>query len=134
MKTDTILLGTALVLFFTWLFFTSAYAHDQWADGSKIPDWVKASCCGPADAHHLRPEQVHDMGDYYQIDGMMHTIPKTYGPQHYPNGAILASQDGDYWVFYKDEAAHRACGHESNTCYDEPASESTYCFFVPMEF
>ena len=36
-----------------------APAHDYWIDGKKIPEWVKASCCGPADAHHLDPGQVH---------------------------------------------------------------------------
>jgi hypothetical protein len=43
----------------------TASAHDYWADGKPIPNWVKASCCGPADAHHLRPDQVHRVSDDY---------------------------------------------------------------------
>jgi hypothetical protein len=42
-----------------------ASAHDYWADGKPIPNWVKASCCGAADAHHLWPDQVHRVSDDY---------------------------------------------------------------------
>jgi hypothetical protein len=88
----------------------SADAHNEWADGSTIPDWVKASCCGPADAHHLRPDQVHRISeDYYQVDGYVRRIPA---------GQALPSQDGDYWIFYRDDGGGSQSG--------------VYCFFVPM--
>ena len=101
-----------------------AAAHDQWANGKAIPDWVKASCCGPADAHHLRPDQVHltrgpspvcpecthyDL--YWRVDGYGRVIPYW---------AVQPSQDGDYWLFYHDEGG----GVQS----------SVYCFFAPMGF
>ena len=55
---------------------SGADAHDYWSDGKTIPDWVKSSCCGPADAHHLRPEQVHRISDdYYSVDGYIRRIP-----------------------------------------------------------
>jgi hypothetical protein len=55
---------------------SGAEAHDYWSDGKRIPDWVKASCCGPADAHHLRPEQVHRASDnYYTVDGYVVASP-----------------------------------------------------------
>ncbi len=85
-------------------------AHDYWSDGKKVPDWVKSSCCGQADAHYLTPAMVHRVSeDFYEVDGY--------------EGKILArnalpSQDGDYWVFY-------ACN--SPNC-------KVYCFFVPMAF
>jgi hypothetical protein len=109
-----------------------AYGHNEWANGGKIPDWVKTSCCGPADAHHLTPDQVHDMGDYYHIDGMTNDIPKSF--RGIPNNAILPSQDGDYWVFYKDTAEHDNYNQYNGSKYHEPASESVYCFFLPMDF
>ena len=87
-----------------------SFAHDQWADASSIPAWVKASCCGPADAHHLQPEQVHDLGDYYLVDGYV---------RHIPHAQALPSQDGDYWIFYRGQ------GNDES---------GVYCFFVPMEF
>jgi hypothetical protein len=89
-----------------------ALAHDQWANGSAIPDWVKASCCGPADAHLLRPDQVHRISDeFYQVDGYARKIPV---------GQALPSQDGQYWIFYRDDGGGSQSG--------------VYCFFVPMEF
>ena len=89
-----------------------ALAHDQWADGKAIPGWVKSACCGPADAHHLRPDQVHRVSDeYYTVDGYVRRIPVRQA---------LPSQDGDYWIFYRDDASGRQSG--------------VYCFFVPMDF
>jgi hypothetical protein len=89
-----------------------AFAHDEWADGKPIPDWVKASCCGPADAHHLRPDQVHRVSDeLYKVDGYDRLIPVAWA---------LPSQDGDYWIFYRGEGGGGQSG--------------VYCFFVPMEF
>ena len=90
----------------------SANAHDYWSDGKPVPDWVKASCCGPADAHHLRPDQVHRISDdFYSVDGYIRRIPV---------GQALPSQDGDYWIFYRDDGASGQSG--------------VYCFFVPMAF
>ena len=89
---------------------TCASAHDYWANGKKVPDWVKSSCCGQADAHALEPEQVHHMNGYYLVDGY--------------NGRILdaqaiPSQDGHYWIFYRD---------------DGKSQSGVFCFFVPMDF
>lgn len=90
-----------------------AVAHNEWSNGGKIPDWVKASCCGPADAHHLRPEQVHRISDdYYSVDGYLRRIPV---------GQALPSQDGDYWIFYREDDG-------------TSGQSSVYCFFVPMAF
>lgn len=80
-------------------------------DGKPIPDWINASCCGPKDVHKLRPEQVHQEEDgTYRVDGYVGPIP---------HKAAQPSQDGDYWIFYKQE-----------NDYQSPV----YCFFVPMEF
>ena len=89
-----------------------ALAHDLWANGEVVPPWVKASCCGPDDAHHLRPEQVHRVSDdYYMVDGYRYRIPARDAPP---------SQDGDYWIFYRD---------------GKGGSQSiAYRFFVPMNF
>ena len=46
-----------------------ACAHDRWADGSPVPAWVKAACCGPEDVHHLRPEQVRLTPEGYLVEG-----------------------------------------------------------------
>ena len=89
-----------------------AAAHDFWASGDIVPGWVKSSCCGPDDAHHLRPDQVHRVSDdYYMVDGYRYRIPAR---------EALPSQDGDYWIFYRDNGV----GGQS----------AVYCFFVPMGF
>ncbi len=89
-----------------------AAAHDVWADGRVVPSWVKAACCGPADAHHLRPDQVHRVSDdYYMVDGYRYRIAAR---------DALPSQDGEYWIFYRD---------------GQDGSQSiAYCFFVPLDF
>ena len=48
------------------LFPIAAHAHDHWVTGEPVPAWVKTECCGPKDAHHLRPDQVrrNAAGDY----------------------------------------------------------------------
>ena len=91
----------------------AARAHDVWADGKAVPTWVKAACCGPDDVHHLRPDQVHRISDdYYIVDGY---------PNRIPARAALPSQDGDYWIFYRDDG-------------QGGARSMVYCFFVPMGF
>jgi hypothetical protein len=95
--------------FFLFLMFVSpAYAHDQWANGKDVPAWVKASCCGPEDVHHLKPDQVHTKPDGWHVDGY---------PSVLAYGTELPSQDGDYWIFYKELA--------------DGSFTQVYCFFSP---
>ena len=97
-----------------------AGAHDQWINGGSIPDWVKSSCCGPADAHHLTSDQVHRYPDYYRVDGFLRPIPIS---------VALPSQDGEYWIFYRDkDGAPGVNGGGSG------GQSGVYCFFVPMAF
>jgi hypothetical protein len=122
-----------------------ATAHNQWVDGKPVPDWIKAACCGPADAHHLTPAMVHhvdaheaarmrpkwgphdnDKNGYYVVDGVD-------APIYDQNRNILPSQDGEYWIFYRDEE----CGYRSEEhdylCSNEPQA-NVFCFFIPMGF
>ncbi|MBV9136908.1 MAG: hypothetical protein JO357_07605, partial [Hyphomicrobiales bacterium] len=64
-----------------------AAAHDLWADGTRVPDWVKKSCCGPEDVHHLTAQQVHAMADGWHVEGYAQVL--AYGRE-------LPSRDGDY--------------------------------------
>jgi hypothetical protein len=76
-----------------------------------VPSWIKVACCGPADAHHLTPDQVHRSDEYYRVDRYREPIPAKFA---------LPSQDGDYWIFYRQDKDGFQTG--------------VYCFFVPMEF
>lgn len=87
----------------------SASAHDQWANNEPVPNWVKKACCGPEDAHHLRPEQVEMRPDGWHVDGYQRVIP---------HGTELPSPDGSYWIFYRT--------------FSDGTQTSVYCFFVPI--
>ena len=103
-----------LVVFFVTLLasFGAAQSHEIWSDGTPVPGWIKAACCGPADAHHLRPDQVRRVSDdYYEVDGYFRPVPVA---------EALPSQDGEYWIFYKDNRSGSQTG--------------VFCFFVPMAF
>ena len=89
-----------------------ALAHDVWSNGIPVPDWVKSSCCGKAEAHLVDPQDVHhnsDEGYYYFDAGYQGKVQ---------DKIVLPSEDGRYWIFY-------AC----------PGANCTvHCFFVPMSF
>jgi hypothetical protein len=50
--------------------------------------------------------------DYYEVDGYTRKIPVQQA---------LPSQDGDYWIFYRDDTGGTT-------------QSGIYCFFVPMAF
>jgi hypothetical protein len=86
-----------------------AQAHDQWSDGEPVPAWVKSACCGPEDAHHLRPDEVHLSREGWQVNGYHSRIP---------HGQELPSPDGTYWIFYRN--------------FNDGTQSNVYCFFVPI--
>ena len=86
----------------------TARAHDRWADGEPVPAWVREQCCGPADAHHLRADQVHRTPEGYVIDGYAYRIPE---PRLDP------SPDGEWWLFYRT--------------YPDGGQSPPFCFFGP---
>jgi hypothetical protein len=69
----------------------TARAHDQWTDGTRVPGWVKAYCCGVEDAHLLDIGQVHRVIGGYRIDGLNRVV----APWH-----VYPSKDGQVWAFY----------------------------------
>ena len=87
-----------------------ASAHDVWADGEPVPSWVKSTCCGKADAHHLKPEQVHVTALGYKVEGY---------PEPIPFSRAMPSQDGEYWAFWSIES--------------DGSPSMIWCFFAPPE-
>lgn len=86
---------------------TPAGAHTRWADGTPVPEWVRDACCGPSDVHHLTPGQVRITPAGYRIEGIRDLVPFA---------KTLDSQDGDYWIFFRD--------FPDGTQY-------VFCFFAP---
>lgn len=70
---------------------TSVRAHDRWANGDPVPDWVKRDCCSQSHAHHLTEAMLHDRSDGIHVDGYSHVIPYS---------KVLPSPDGSTWLFY----------------------------------
>src|SRR5580658_11196811 len=96
-KTESIAIIRLALLVMALLLPNIAYAHDYWVNGKKVPDWVKASCCGPADVHRLTMLNVHTAPwneDYLIVDGYKEPIRKA---------TALPSEDGFVWIFYKDD-------------------------------
>ena len=89
---------------------TNARAHDQWANGDPVPEWVKRSCCGPDDVHHLRRDQVHETADGWRVDGY---------PDLIPIDRAQPSVDGDYWIFY--------------ATFSDGKVSRVFCFFTPFQ-
>ena len=84
-------------------------AHDQWVDGSSIPEWVMNHCCGVADAHQLTLRQIHRVEGGWLVDGYSRMIP---------DAVVFPSQDENVWLFYRT--------------LDDGAQTAPICFFVPQ--
>ena len=48
----------AAVLAFAAITIESASAHDKGCDGNPLPKGIKLDCCGEAEEHQLKPEQI----------------------------------------------------------------------------
>ena len=92
--------------------FGTAHAHSTWANGVPIPEWVTKACCGPGDAHHLKPAQVHRIAGGYRIDSYPKVI---YDVQ------VLPSEDGEFWAFYAVSTSESG----------ERLFTNVFCFFAP---
>lgn len=110
--TSSVLMLRAAASAFLLTFPSAAGAHTTWANGMPVPDWVTKACCGPSDAHHLRPNEVHRVDDGFRIDGYPRTI---YDAQ------VLPSEDGEYWAFYAERTGTGG----------EKIFTSVFCFFAP---
>lgn len=100
---------TLRALLATLVIASPVLAHDRWANGDPVPPWVKRACCGPEDAHQLTLDDVHATPKGWIVAGYHQAIPM---------GSELPSQDGHYWIFYRN--------------YEDGSQSTVYCFFVPI--
>jgi hypothetical protein len=102
----------ALPLLIALLTVTPASAHDQWADGSAVPSWVKSACCGARDIHQTTMDQVHEAPNgWWRVDGIGNLVPPD---------KVFPSQDGYVWVFYDPNVV--------------PDARSVHCLFIVESF
>jgi hypothetical protein len=78
MRRGRFLCAVIAVLAFTAMTIESASAHDKGCDGNPVPGRIKLDCCGEADEHQLKPEQIsRGLNDEYIVsfEGYTFVIP-----------------------------------------------------------
>ena len=86
-------------------------AHEVWANGTQVPQWVKGFCCGVADAHRLTVQEIRHIEGGWAVDGFEHVVP---------DERVLPSQDEFVWIFYQT--------------HSNGVQSQVFCFFVPQGY
>lgn len=93
-------IGIIMTLMLILLFYVyAANAHNQWANGSTVPDWIKKACCGQAEAHILGSNDYWIDRNGFHIKAIEAVVPLD---------KVLPSQDGKVWAFYRDDVGRNA--------------------------
>jgi hypothetical protein len=100
-----------------------ARAHDKGCDGNPVPRAIKLDCCGEADEHQLKPEQIsRGPNDEYIVsfEGYTFVIPMD---------RALPSNDHCSHIFFENVWAI-AGGNVMRF----PGTPGVYCFLTPLDF
>ena len=111
------------VLSMTAMTIESASAHDKGCDGNPVPVAIKLDCCGKADEHQVKPEQIRrGPNDEYIVsfEGYTFVIPAD---------KALPSNDHCSHIFFENVWAI-AGGNVMRF----PETPGVYCFLTPLEF
>jgi hypothetical protein len=101
----------------------SASAHDKGCDGSPVPVAIKKDCCGKADEHQLKPEQIsRGPNDEYIVSFEDYTFV-------IPADKALPSNDHCSHIFF--ENVWMIVGGQSLRF---PSAPDVYCFLTPLDF
>ena len=111
------------VVAFATVTIESASAHDKGCDGNPVPDGIKLDCCGKADEHRLKPEQIsRGRNDEYVVsfEGYTFVIPAD---------KALPSSDPCSHIFFENVWAIVGGNHVRF-----PKTPEVYCFLTPLDF
>ena len=101
----------------------SASAHDKGCDGNPVLGGIKVDCCGKAEEHGLKPEQIsRGPNDEYIVsfEGYTFVIPADKAlPSNDPCSHIFFP---NVWVI--DEGNHVRV----------PTTPNIHCFLTPLDF
>ena len=111
------------VLGFAALTIESASAHDKGCDDNPLPKGIKLDCCGEAEEHQLKPEQI----------------------SRGPNDEYIVSFEGYTFVIPVDKAlpSNDHCSHiffenmwmiAGATVVRYPGTPDVICFLTPLDF
>jgi hypothetical protein len=101
----------------------SASAHDKGCDGNLVPRAIKLDCCGEADEHRLKPEQIsRGPNDEYIVgfEGYTFVIPAN---------KALPSNNHCSHIFFEN-VWMIAGGNQIRF----PGTLNVYCFLTPLDF
>jgi hypothetical protein len=101
----------------------SASAHDKGCDGNPVPAAIKLDCCGKADEHRLKPEQISrgPDGEYIvRFEDYKFVIPAD---------KALPSNDHCSHIFFENVWAIAG-----GTAVRVPWTPNVFCFLTPLDF
>jgi hypothetical protein len=111
------------VLAFAAVAIESASAHDKGCDGNPVPVAIKLDCCGQADEHRLKPEQItRGPNDEYIVSFERYTFV-------IPADKALPSNDHCSHIFFENVWTI-AGGNQMRF----PGTPNVYCFLTPLDF
>ena len=111
------------VLAFTAMTIESASAHDKGCDANPVPEAIKLDCCGKAEEHRLKPEQI----------------------SRGANGEYIVSFEDYTFVIPADKAlpSNDPCSHlffenvwmiAGGNAVRVPWTPDVFCFLTPLNF
>jgi hypothetical protein len=111
------------VLAFAAMAIESASAHDKGCDGNPVPVAIKLDCCGKADEHRVKPEQIRrGANDEYIVSFEDYTFV-------IPADKALPSNDHCSHIFFENVWAIVG-GNQIRV----PGTPGVYCFLTPLDF
>src|SRR5271166_447194 len=113
----------AAVLAFAAMTIENASAHDKGCDGNPLPKGIKLDCCGKADEHQLKPEQISR--------GPNHEYIVSFEDYTFviPADKALPSSDPCSHIFFENVWAI-AGGNVMRF----PGTPNVFCFLTPLDF
>jgi hypothetical protein len=117
------MVAAVTLLAFAAMTIQGASAHDKGCDGNPVPVAIKLDCCGKADDHQLKPEQISRSPDGEYIvssEGYTFVIPAN---------KALPSNDPCSHIFF--ENVWMIVGGKSLRF---PNTPDVYCFLTPLDF
>jgi hypothetical protein len=108
---------------FTAMAIEGASAHDKGCDGNPVLGRIKLDCCGEAEEHQLRPEQIsRGPNDEYIVsfEGYTFVIPAD---------KALPSNDPCSHIFFENVWTIVGTNHTRF-----PGTPNVYCFLTPLDF
>ena len=109
---------------FTAMAIEGASAHDKGCDGNPVLGRIKLDCCGEAEEHQLKPEQIsRGPNDEYIVsfEGYTFVIPAD---------KALPSNDPCSHIFFPNMWVETYGGNQVR----DPRTPNIRCFLTPLDF